>query len=64
MLQLLQRVALEFVKAVSRRKGLSPAAVEAAGGKIFSFGSYRLGVYGPGELAPRNAYLPFTNERG
>lgn len=49
MLQLLQRVAVEFVKVVSRRKGLSPAAVEASGGKIFSFGSYRLGVYGPGE---------------
>lgn len=51
MLQLLQRVAVEFVKVVSRKKGLSPAAVEAAGGKIFSFGSYRLGVYGPGELS-------------
>lgn len=48
MLQLIQRVTLEFVKVVSRRKGLSPAAVEAAGGKIFTFGSYRLGVYGPG----------------
>ncbi|KAJ5088627.1 poly(A) polymerase Pap [Penicillium angulare] len=48
MLQLLQRVALEFVKLVSRKKGLSPAAVEAAGGKIFAYGSYRLGVYGPG----------------
>ncbi|KAJ5925934.1 hypothetical protein N7454_007444 [Penicillium verhagenii] len=48
MLQLLQRVALEFVKVVSRKKGLSPAAVEAAGGKIFAYGSYRLGVYGPG----------------
>ncbi|KAJ6031791.1 Poly(A) polymerase [Penicillium herquei] len=48
MLQLLQRCALEFVKVVSRRKGLSPAAVEAAGGKIFAYGSYRLGVYGPG----------------
>ncbi|KAJ5578647.1 Poly(A) polymerase [Penicillium hispanicum] len=47
-LQLLQRVALEFVKVVSRKKGLSPAAVEAAGGKIFTYGSYRLGVYGPG----------------
>jgi poly(A) polymerase len=49
MLQLLQRVALEFVKIVSRKKGLSSAAVEAAGGKIFAYGSYRLGVYGPGE---------------
>ncbi|PWY88747.1 poly(A) polymerase Pap [Aspergillus sclerotioniger CBS 115572] len=47
-LQLIQRVTLEFVKTVSRKKGLSPAAVEAAGGKIFTYGSYRLGVYGPG----------------
>ncbi|KAJ6073674.1 uncharacterized protein N7446_001451 [Penicillium canescens] len=47
-LQLLQRVAVEFVQAVSRKKGLSNAAVEASGGKIFTYGSYRLGVYGPG----------------
>lgn len=52
MLQLLQRVALEFVKTVSRNKGLTPAAVEASGGKIFTFGGYRLGVYGPGKLCP------------
>lgn len=56
MLQLLQRVALEFVKIVSRKKGLSPAAVEAAGGKIFAYGSYRLGVYGPGESSYCNTF--------
>lgn len=49
MLNLLQNVTHEFIKTVSRKKGLSPAAVEAAGGKIFTYGSYRLGVYGPGE---------------
>lgn len=48
-LNLLQNVTYEFVKVVSRKKGLSPAAVEAAGGKIFTYGSYRLGVYGPGK---------------
>ncbi|KAJ9218100.1 hypothetical protein DTO166G4_491 [Paecilomyces variotii] len=47
-LQLMQRVTLEFVRVVSRKKGMSPAATEAAGGKIFTYGSYRLGVYGPG----------------
>lgn len=59
MLQLLQRVALEFVKIVSRKKGLSPAAVEAAGGKIFAYGSYRLGVYGPGESPCSNPFQLF-----
>jgi poly(A) polymerase Pap1 len=49
-LQLLQRVTVEFVQNVSRKKGMSAAAVEASGGKIFTYGSYRLGVYGPGKL--------------
>ncbi|KAJ5331823.1 Poly(A) polymerase pla1 [Penicillium atrosanguineum] len=63
MLQLLQRVTLEFVKVVSRKKGLSPAAVEASGGKIFPYGSYRLGVYGPGSdidtlvVAPKHVVI-------
>ena len=29
-------------------RGLSEATATAAGGKIFTFGSYRLGVHGPG----------------
>jgi len=37
-----------FVKTVSLARGLSKAAAETAGGKIFTFGSYRLGVHGPG----------------
>jgi poly(A) polymerase len=37
-----------FVKKVSLANGLSEAAASAAGGKIFTFGSYRLGVHGPG----------------
>ncbi|EEP82200.1 Poly(A) polymerase PAPalpha [Uncinocarpus reesii 1704] len=47
-LHLLQRVTIEFIKSVGRKKGLSQGAIDAAGGKIFTFGSYRLGVYGPG----------------
>ncbi|KAF9534602.1 polymerase [Crepidotus variabilis] len=38
----------QFVKKVSLDRGLSETAATAAGGKIFTFGSYRLGVHGPG----------------
>lgn len=51
-LQLIQRVTVEFVRVVGGKKGLSQAALEVAGGKIFTYGSYRLGVYGPGSSRP------------
>ncbi|KAI0921175.1 hypothetical protein AcW1_004762 [Taiwanofungus camphoratus] len=38
----------KFVHTVSLSCGLSEAAANAAGGKIYTFGSYRLGVHGPG----------------
>lgn len=38
----------KFVYKISIARGLSEAAAQAAGGKIFTFGSYRLGVHGPG----------------
>ncbi|KAF8638592.1 hypothetical protein AX17_002133 [Amanita inopinata Kibby_2008] len=38
----------KFVHRVSINSGLSEAAAQAAGGKIYTFGSYRLGVHGPG----------------
>ena len=38
----------KFVRRISVARGLSEAAADAAGGKIFTFGSYRLGVHGPG----------------
>jgi poly(A) polymerase len=38
----------KFVYQVSISSGLSEATANAAGGKIFTFGSYRLGVHGPG----------------
>ena len=38
----------EFVYRASIAHGLPEAAARAAGGKIFTFGSYRLGVHGPG----------------
>jgi len=47
-LQTLQSVTVNFVKTVGRLKGLSPAVLEESGGRVFTFGSYRLGVFGPG----------------
>ncbi|KAG7926767.1 hypothetical protein KL925_003052 [Ogataea polymorpha] len=44
----LQKLTEEFVYTVSRRKNMSEGMARDAGGKIFTFGSYRLGVYGPG----------------
>ncbi|ODQ77243.1 hypothetical protein BABINDRAFT_10388 [Babjeviella inositovora NRRL Y-12698] len=47
-LEILQSLTQEFVYTVSRRKNMSEGMAKDAGGKIFTFGSYRLGVYGPG----------------
>lgn len=47
-LESLQKITIEFVRQVSKKKGLSDAVANSAGGKIFTYGSYRLGVYGPG----------------
>ncbi|KAF2665291.1 Poly(A) polymerase [Microthyrium microscopicum] len=44
----MQKVTEEFVRQVSRGKGMNETAIEASGGKVATFGSYRLGVYGPG----------------
>ncbi|EPY54292.1 poly(A) polymerase Pla1 [Schizosaccharomyces cryophilus OY26] len=44
----LQRIATEFVKKVSLAKHMNEKMANEAGGKIFTYGSYRLGVYGPG----------------
>ena len=38
----------KFVRKVSLARGLSEVAADAAGGEIFTFGSYRLGVHFPG----------------
>ena len=51
-LSIFQRVAVEFVKSVMSKKGNLPQSIiNAAGGKIYTYGSYRLGVYGPGMKA-------------
>ena len=48
MLGRLAALVKKFVKHVSLKRGLSESAASAAGGKIYTFGSYRLGVHGPG----------------
>lgn len=48
----LQKVTEEFVRQVCAAKGLPEAVIKSSGGKIFTFGSYRLGVYGPGKFNP------------
>lgn len=44
----MQEMAQELVRIVSLRKNMSEGMARDAGGKIFTFGSYRLGVHGPG----------------
>ncbi|KAI9745782.1 MAG: polynucleotide adenylyltransferase [Candelina submexicana] len=59
-LQLIQSATIEFVRQVCRRQKLSQHVIDNAGGKIFTFGSFRLGVFGPGSdidtlvVGPRN----------
>lgn len=37
-----------WVKKVAAQKGMSELAVEEANAELFTFGSFRLGVHGPG----------------
>lgn len=47
-LKILQELAQRFVYEVSKKKNMSDGMARDAGGKIFTYGSYRLGVHGPG----------------
>ncbi|APA10629.1 hypothetical protein SS1G_12538 [Sclerotinia sclerotiorum 1980 UF-70] len=44
----LQNITEEFVKRVCRKQNLPENYINNAGGRIFTYGSFRLGVYGPG----------------
>ncbi|SZF01516.1 unnamed protein product [Blumeria hordei] len=56
----LQLVTEEFVRQVSTAQGLAENLVKSAGGMVVTFGSYKLGVIGPGSdidalvVAPQN----------
>jgi len=43
-----QKVTEEFVRRVLKAKGKPQSTIDNAGGRIFPFGSFALGVYGPG----------------
>lgn len=43
----------DFVQKVSIENGLHPSLASDVGGKIFTFGSYRLGVHGKGKQDQR-----------
>ena len=43
-----ETVAKEFIKRAAIKKSLAPSVIEGGGGMIATFGSYRLGAYGPG----------------
>jgi poly(A) polymerase len=42
-----QKVVEEFVRRCGKKKGVAQSTLDVAGGKIFFFGSYALGVHGP-----------------
>ena len=44
-----------------KKNGCSQAQIDAAGGKIFTYGSYRLGVYGPGKRHLYRLVYQITN---
>ncbi|KAI8072484.1 Poly(A) polymerase pla1 [Gongronella butleri] len=44
----LDKLVKDFVYRVGKQKGLSDAAARQAGGKIFTFGSYKMGVHNAG----------------
>jgi poly(A) polymerase len=59
-LKVLSKATQEFVRVVSRKQGLPQSQINQFGGKVYPYGSYRLGVFGPGSdidtlaVAPRH----------
>ena len=59
-LRKVNELAKEWIKEVSIQKNMPPSSAEQVGGKIYTFGSYRLGVHNKGAdidalcVAPRH----------
>ncbi|CCX04395.1 Similar to Poly(A) polymerase pla1; acc. no. Q10295 [Pyronema omphalodes CBS 100304] len=62
-LEILQTLGEAFVKKACAAKGLPDHLVNNSGGKIFTFGSYRLGAYGPGSDIDTLLVVPAHIER-
>ena len=62
-LEHIQKVVEEFVRRASKQKGVKQSTIDAAGGKMFFFGSYALGVHGPTSdidtlvCVPKNVFI-------
>jgi poly(A) polymerase len=55
----LQKVVEEFVRRVGKQKpGVQQPTIDAAGGKVFTFGSFALGVHGPSSDMDTLAVVP------
>jgi poly(A) polymerase len=48
-LSVIQKCVIETIRIISRKQKLPESQIAQFGGKIVTYGSYRLGVYGPGE---------------
>ncbi|GAA5915933.1 hypothetical protein JCM8208_003669 [Rhodotorula glutinis] len=59
----LDKLVKDFVYRASLHRGFSEAKAREAGGKIFTFGSYRLGVHGPGSDIDTLLVVPRHVER-
>ena len=59
----LKKCVIEAVKNVYKQKGKSDEEANSAGGGVFSFGSYRLGIVGPGDDIDVLCIAPSTDTR-
>lgn len=62
-LRMLNKANKDFIKEVGRKKGYAQNQIEQLGGKIYPYGSYRLGVFGPGSDIDTLAVSPNVAHR-